>query len=244
MEKKIDIVVTMGGLGSRFRRAGYKLPKYMIEARGKTLFEWSMISLDGYREGVEQYIFIVMRDAHCDVENFISEKCALLSINNYKIIILDYLTDGQATTAMLASKYWNPENGLLIYNIDTYVELGEMSMAELKGDGFIPCFQAEGDHWSFVRLDESGEVAEIKEKERISNYCTLGAYYFSSCQLYKDLYENYYGKKQKLVNGEKYVAPLYDYMLSQGGKIYISNINPKKVHVLGTPEELQAFLED
>ena len=62
--------------------------------------------------------------------------------------------------------------------------------------------------------------------------------------MYKDLYENYYGKKQKLVNGEKYVAPLYDYMLSQGGKIYISNINPKKVHVLGTPEELQAFLED
>ena len=46
------------------------------------------------------------------------------------------------------------------------------------------------------------------------------------------------------MNGEKYVAPLYDYMLSQGGKIYISNINPKKVHVLGTPEELQAFLED
>lgn len=45
---KIDVVITMGGLGSRFRKIGYTIPKYMIEARGKTLFEWSMISLEGY----------------------------------------------------------------------------------------------------------------------------------------------------------------------------------------------------
>ena len=48
---------------------------------------------------------------------------------------------------------------------------------------------------------------------------------------------------QNLVNGEKYIAPLYDYLLSKGGKIYISDIAPRKVHVLGTPEELQDFLD-
>ena len=41
----IDVVITMAGLGSRFREVGYDVPKYMIEARGKTLFEWSMESL-------------------------------------------------------------------------------------------------------------------------------------------------------------------------------------------------------
>ena len=40
MNRDIDIVITMGGLGSRFRKAGYTVPKYMIEAKGKTLFEW------------------------------------------------------------------------------------------------------------------------------------------------------------------------------------------------------------
>ena len=108
----------------------------------------------------------------------------------------------------------------------------------------MPCFQAEGDHWSFVRLDDAGRVVEIKEKKRISDYCTLGAYYFRTCQLYKDLYDEYYGRTQELVNGEKYVAPLYDYLLSKGGNIYISDISPEKVHVLGTPEELQDFLND
>ena len=46
-----------------------------------------------------------------------------------------------------------------------------------------------------------------------------------------------------LVNGEKYVAPLYNHLLSRNGEIYISDINPQKVHVLGTPEELEAFIQ-
>lgn len=240
--KKIDVVITMGGLGSRFRKMGYDIPKYMIEAKGKSLFEWSMISLEGYRKEVNQYIFIAMRDDKSDVEAFINSKCQELDIKNYHVIVLDYLTDGQATTAMKAAQYWNRENSLLIYNIDTYVEAGEMNSKDLKGDGYIPCFQAEGDRWSFVRLDESGKVVEIKEKQRISSYCTLGAYYFKTCALYESLYNEYYSNSKNLVNGEKYVAPLYDYLLSKGGDIYISDIDSNKVHVLGTPEELNYFL--
>lgn len=243
MKNQIDVVITMGGLGSRFRKAGYTVPKYMIEAKGKTLFEWSMISLDGYKKDVNQYIFIAMKEEGIDTEGFIKEKCQALEIDNYHLILLDYLTDGQATTATLAEKYWNKEHALLIYNIDTYVEPGQMNSEELKGDGFIPCFKAEGDHWSFVRLDEQERVIEIKEKQRISDHCTLGAYYFKTCGLYKKLYDEYYSEEKNLVKGEKYVAPLYDYLLSKGGEIYISDIAPERVHVLGTPEELQYFLE-
>lgn len=243
MKNQIDVVITMGGLGSRFRKAGYTVPKYMIEAKGKTLFEWSMISLDGYKKDVNQYIFIAMKEEGIDMEGFIKEKCQELEIDNYHLILLDYLTDGQATTATLAEKYWNKEHALLIYNIDTYVEPGQMNSEELKGDGFIPCFKAEGDHWSFVRLDEQERVVEIKEKQRISDHCTLGAYYFKTCGLYKKLYDEYYSEEKNLVKGEKYVAPLYDYLLSKGGEIYISDIAPERVHVLGTPEELECFLE-
>ncbi len=243
--RKIDVVITMGGLGSRFRKAGYLVPKYMIEAKGKTLFEWSLISLDGYKGEVDRYIFIAMKDDQVDVRSFIEKQCKALGISNFKVIVLDYLTDGQATTAMKASEYWDVDHALLIYNIDTYVEAGEMNSQELKGDGFIPCFQAEGDHWSFVRLDESGKAVEIKEKVRISENCTLGAYYFKTCNLYESLYQEFYSNPEVLkdiVNGEKYIAPLYNYLLSKGGEIFISQINFDKVHVLGTPEELETFI--
>lgn len=235
---KLDIVITMGGLGSRFRDAGYNIPKYMIEANGKTLFEWSIASLEGYFDIADQIVFVVLKDNTCDVKRFIEEKCNALKIKFYKIVMLEKLSRGQAETVMFASRYWHESNGLLIYNIDTYVEPYAMNSNELCGDGFIPCFKGEGNHWSFVKLDSAGKVIEIKEKERISNYCTLGAYYFSSCDLYKDLYNEFYDNWSE---GEQYVAPLYDFLLKKGGKVYISDVNPDKVHVLGTPKELETF---
>lgn len=238
----MDVVITMGGLGKRFREAGYEKPKYMIEAKGKTLFDWSLISLDGYSQVVSQYIFIAIKDDDYDVKLFIDEHCKQMHIKNYHVILLDYLTDGQATTAMLASKYWKPNHKLLIYNIDTYVEAGKMNYRELKGDGFIPCFNGKGNHWSFVKVDESGKAVSIYEKERISSNCTLGAYYFRSCKLYSQLYIEYYSDPNNLVKGEKYVAPLYQYLVDNGGEVYISNVDSSCVHVLGTPEELQVFL--
>lgn len=241
MEKKLDIVITMAGLGGRFKKAGYNVPKYMIEAHGKTLFEWSMTSLSDYQPMVEQFIFIVRKEDHS--LEFIKSACKKLGIKKHHVIEIDYLTDGQATTALLGREVWNKDNGLLIYNIDTYVEAGNLTYKELKGSGFIPCFEGEGDHWSFVKLNESGKAVEVREKVRISNFCTLGAYYFNSCRLYETLYEEYYSTSENLERGEKYVAPLYNYLIKQGKDVFISIVDCNVIHVLGTPEELEDFLQ-
>ena len=244
--KKLEIVITMGGLGSRFKKVGYTVPKYMIKAKGKTLFEWSLLSLKDFDKVAAEYIFIARNEDGIDVKGFITEECNMLGIKNFHIELLDYQTDGQATTAMLGAKFWNENNALLVYNIDTYVEPYEMKFSDLHGDGFIPCFNAEGEHWSFVKLNESGEAVEIKEKVRISDNCTVGAYYFKTCSLYVQLYNEFYSDEavlKDIANGEKYIAPLYNYLLSKGGKVYISKLDPARVHVLGTPEELDAFVK-
>lgn len=237
----MTIVITMAGLGSRFKKAGYQVPKYMIEAHGKTLFEWSMNSLSGYYSEQNTYIFIVRKED--EAGDFIRETCKQMNLHHINIIEIDYLTDGQATTAILASKYWEKESQLMIYNIDTYVEAGQMKASQIAGDGFIPCFHADGEHWSFVSLNEKGDAIEVREKVRISDNCTLGAYYFKSCKLYEDLYQEYYSSDENLEKGEKYVAPLYNYLISKGGKVRISIVDFDKVHVLGTPEELEVFIK-
>lgn len=238
----MNIIITMAGLGSRFREAGYNVPKYMIEAKGKTLFEWSIESLQDYNAYVNKYIFIVRVEDKA--ENFIRQKCEIYGIVNVEIIEIDYLTDGQATTAMLGINRCNDGESIMIYNIDTYVEAHEMKYADILGDGHIPCFHGEGDHWSFVKLNDNDEVIEVREKVRISDNCTLGAYYFKSAELYKSLYNDYYLDNNHLEKNEKYIAPLYNYMVSKGMKVTISNIDKNKVHVLGTPEELQLFLNE
>ncbi len=239
---QIDVVITMAGLGSRFREAGYDVPKYMIDAKGKTLFEWSMLSLRDVLKKADRCIFVALRDGNADVDGFVRSKCETMGIRNYKLVLLDELTDGQATTAMSVSSLWDDSHSLLIFNIDTYVEPGEIVPDDFRGDGFIPCFKAPGNHWSFVRLDDSGRAVEIKEKERISDNCTIGAYYFRTCGLFRRLYETYYGGTKS--KAEKYVAPLYNHLLEEGGDIYISIIDSSKVHVLGTPAELDVFLKE
>lgn len=241
----MQIVITMAGLGSRFKKAGYKEAKFRIMAKGKSLFAWSMESLKGYYSEDNDYYFIVRCED--DAASFIKETCEqekICSKDKVHVIEIDHMTDGQATTALLAAPYWKGEDELMIYNIDTYVEAYEMKAEDISGDGFIPCFKASGDHWSFVKLSPDGDAIEVREKVRISDNCTLGAYYFSSCNLYEQMYKEYYTKGTVPDAGERYVAPLYNYMIAKGMQVKICDINPKRVHVLGTPEELNAWLND
>jgi dTDP-glucose pyrophosphorylase len=230
----------MAGLGSRFRKAGYTVPKYKIEVNGKNLFQWSMTSLTDFnkQENVK-YIFIVRKEDNA--REFIINEAKKFGIQDINVIEIDKLTDGQATTALLAKEVWNENEEMIVYNIDTYVEADTMKYSDIKGDGFIPCFNAEGDHWSFVKLDENENAIEVKEKQRISNNCTLGLYYFRSCKLYENLYNEYYKDDEHIEKNEKYIAPLYNYMISQKMQVNISIVPAEKVHVLGTPEEVEIF---
>ncbi len=242
----MEIVITMAGLGSRFTKAGYKVPKYMIPAKGKSLFEWSMESLEGF--GADNTYYLIVRGED-KPEGFLADACKRAGIGNYRLITLPAPTDGQATTARLAAPFWDPGKPLLIYNIDTYVESGAMNAEQIDGDGWIPCFQAPGDHWSFVKLDETGKATEVTEKVRISDHCTLGAYYFKTCALYDELYREFYveGRCEGLTGAagkERYVAPLYNYLIGKGGRVTVTDVPGDKVHVLGTPEELQVFLNE
>ena len=179
--KKLNVIITMGGIGSRFAKVGYNLPKYMIEAKGKTLFEWSLDSLRGYFSNVDKFVFVVRKENNA--KKFIEAHCKNYNITP-EIIELDYVTDGQATSAKIGIEKCNLKEGVLVYNIDTYVEPFQMKLEDLQGDGSIPCFKAEGNHWSFVKTDNLGNVIEVQEKNRISDHCSLGAYYFSSGELY------------------------------------------------------------
>lgn len=236
----MQVVVTMAGLGSRFRSAGYNVPKYMIQARDRTLFEWSVESLGDYLVHASRCLFVVRAEDRAG--GFIRRKSAELSVPDVDLLELDAPTDGQATTCLLACDRLDPELPLMVYNVDTYVEPGGLLFADVAGEGHIPCFRALGDHWSFARVAESGKVVEVREKRRISDLCSLGAYYFSSVGLFCGVYGEYYADPANVERGERYIAPLYNHMISKGLEVTVSDVPAGKVHCLGTPEELQEFI--
>lgn len=54
-------------------------------------------------------------------------------------------------------------------------------------------------------------------------------------------YNEYYKEKANLEKGEKYIAPLYNYLIKENYKVRISIIPFENVHVIGMPEELEEF---
>lgn len=232
----------MAGLGSRFRKAGYQQPKYEIEAHGRTLFEWSMLSLNNFFTN-SKIIYVCLKENKSS--SFIIEKSNLLGIRDFEIFELDSLTDGQATSAYLSRHLWIESYGLLIYNIDTFVQPDYLSSLNIRktSNGWIPCFQMPGDHWSFVRLNKNKWANKVAEKERISNYASIGLYWFEKSSDFLRIYTEQFDNEGGLTKGERYIAPLYNQLINEGFNVSITDIPAKAVHALGTPSELQDFLK-
>jgi hypothetical protein len=233
-------IITLAGFGRRFADAGYTVPKYRINAHGRSLFSWSMLSLQSFIESGAPFVFVARADDKA--EDFIREEAQALGINAVEIVQLAEATDGQATTAMAARPaIADPARPILLYNIDTFVHPSALSAGRIRGDGWIPCFPAKGDAWSFADADASGRVSEVREKVRISPHATVGFYWFSSFDLYAHTYERHYSNPSNLEKGERYVAPLYNTLIGDGRAVYIHDVPLDAVIPLGVPADVDRF---
>lgn len=236
-----NVIITMAGFGRRFLDAGYAVPKYRIEAHGRSLFQWSMLSLRSFIETGAHFVFVVR--AADEAAEFIGAEAQEIGLAAFSIVEIDAPTDGQATTAMHASQVLSDRQApMLIYNIDTFVHPNALPASAARGSGWIPCFPADGDHWSFVRTGEDGKAVEVREKVRISNHATVGLYWFDSFSRFEDAYRSYYERSGKVESGERYVAPLYNRLIETGGAVYVHEIPLSAVIPLGVPREVEDFI--
>lgn len=239
-----NIVITMAGRGSRFYEAGYTVPKYEIMAHGYSLFYWSMLSLKNFLSPDTRLIFVCL--AENNSADYVQTQCHTLGLKDVHIVELAEITDGQATSAYVSRDLWLSDAHLLLYNIDTYVNPFALHPALIRpdADGWIPCFRMPGDHWSFVKLGEEGWATKVTEKKRISDYASIGLYWFARSSDFVIAYEAFFSNPANLVRGERYVAPLYNQLILNGKKVSIADLPVSDVHVLGTPHELNEFLKE
>ena len=233
----LNIVVPMAGRGSRFAQAGYQMPKPLIDVHGRPMIEYvtrNICPICGHR-----FIYICQQE---HLEQYgLAEKLRRIS-GDCVIVTVDHITEGAACTVLLAEKYIDNEDALMIANSDQYVDTDiNAYLAEGKDyDGLIMTMPADDPKWSFIRYDENGFVTIVREKEVISNEATVGIYNYKHG---KDFvrYAHQMIEKNIRVNGEFYVAPVYNEMIEAGKKIVFCDIGAG-MHGLGTPEDLDKFL--
>lgn len=235
----MNFVIPMAGRGQRFTDAGYTVPKMLIEAKGKTLLEWSIDSLP--LDLCTNLICIVLQEHEsgfglCDrIKEIYGHKVPL------QFHILDTVTRGQAETVLLAKHLFDMEKPLLIYNIDTYFHSNKLTDAlnRTDHDGVLGAFHSAESRFSYARTGIDGYVTETAEKVVISDHALTGLYHFSRCADFVDTAQ-YHIDNNIRVNNEFYIAPMYNYLIAKGRKFIIDDA--VQHHILGTPEELNHFL--
>ena len=241
-EKQLNIVVPMSGRGGAFISAGYTFPKPLVSIKDKTMIEVVINNLKPTHK--HRFIFIAQKE-HCekyDVYNVLK----MATDNKFELVQISGVTEGAACTVLLASKYINNDDDLLIANSDQYVDtnINEFISKSRKSnkDGVIMTFKATHPKWSYARLDGGGRVIETAEKKVISNNATVGIYYVKKGS---DFVSGAQAMIHKNIrhNNEFYVCPVYNELIINGKKIYTHSIDDKKMHGLGTPEDLNIFLK-
>lgn len=237
----INIVIPMAGAGSRFAQAGYEKPKPFIDVAGKPMIVRVLENLT-YPDA--RYILIARKE-HMEAETALVRQ--IEGEFNATFIPIEKLTEGTACTVLYARRYINNDDPLLIANSDQIVD---MRIADFIDDchrrhldGSILTFidKQRDPKWSFARLNEKQLVAEVQEKKAISEYATVGIYFYSHGRDFVDAAIDMFIERDR-VNNEYYTCPTYNYAIKSGRQIGIYNILINEMHGIGTPEDLNAFL--
>jgi HAD superfamily hydrolase (TIGR01509 family) len=237
-DKKLNVLIPMAGAGSRFSQAGYTFPKPLIEVRGKPMIQVVVENLN-----IEaNYIYIVQKEHY---EKYNLNYLLSLITPGCKIVQVDGLTEGAACTTLLAKEFIDNDAPLVMANSDQFVEWNSnecmYAFSADDIDGGILTFKATHPKWSYAKLDDHGFVSEVAEKKPISDNATVGIYYWKHGSDYVKYAEQMIAKNIR-TNNEFYVCPVFNEAIGDGKKIRVKEI--KKMWGIGTPEDLNYFLEN
>ncbi len=239
------IIIPMAGLSSRFTQAGYTLPKYMLTAKNKSLFEHAVLSFKQYFSQ-ETFVFIIRNIA--DTQAFVTEKCHILGIKKFDIVTLKEETRGQAETVYLGlQSLEHKDESVTIFNIDTFrPDFTFPENLHLSREHYVEVFEGSGDNWSFVKPanEHTTRIVETAEKQPISNLCSTGLYHFASKTAFDKAYLHYLHHPDLWHKGELYIAPIYNWLIAQGEAVHYHLIKTEEVVFCGIPAEYEAFKHD
>jgi UDP-N-acetylglucosamine diphosphorylase / glucose-1-phosphate thymidylyltransferase / UDP-N-acetylgalactosamine diphosphorylase / glucosamine-1-phosphate N-acetyltransferase / galactosamine-1-phosphate N-acetyltransferase len=236
----INVIIPMAGLGSRFSNHGYKIAKPFIPVLGKPMIQNVVENLN-----LDANYYLILRKEHYELHQDIIKE---IQANNSKInfIIISKVTEGPLSTCLFAHKYINNDHPLLIANSDQIIDISfdhfVFDAMQKEVDGSILTFFDKNPKWSYVELDDQKLVIRAVEKQVISNYATAGVYFFKKGKQFLDASIDLIINNDR-VNNEFYVCPVYNYMIKNRLKIGIYNINQSKMHGIGTPEDLNDYLD-
>lgn len=239
---RINLVLPAAGLGSRFRDVGETRPKPLIPVFDLPMIMWVLMNfplatndkvwvISQRKDGIPEAIRPFITKLPFEVD----------------FLEIEGLTEGPASTVDLVLKSLPDNEALIVANTDQYVFSNLTPFVELvrsnSCDGQILTMNASSNAWSYVGRDSNGKISEVIEKVEISNEATVGVYGWSKASLAKKAFVDTFDRNIR-TNNEFYVAPTYNFLISEGFRVetFLVGNHGAAVHGLGIPSDLASFL--
>ena len=245
------VVIPMAGEGSRFRDAGYTIPKPFIPVGGKPMISWVIQNMIPKEIPMDHYrikFHLIVRSSHMRGNSIDSLFWDVPSNVSYTYHTTDGLTEGAACSVLLAEKEINNNEPLLIINSDQFLEWNPdvfyKCLLNSEYDGEILTFYQPNPYdlkWSYAKVNQEGVVTEVQEKKWISPYATVGLYGWKRGSDYVKYAKQMIAKNIRVKN-EFYVCPVYNEAIGDGQHLRVKLCSG--MWGLGVPEDLEVFKRD
>lgn len=217
----VDYVVCAAGAGTRFAKNGINSPKPQIVLKSKSFLEHSLDSLDLKDD---DHVIVITQKSH----KVASPKQLVGKINpNTKCSWLEIegLTKGQLDTFLKAKHLLSPSRPVAIWNCDTYFNSKKLNslIEDNTVDGIVPCGIMPGEQWSFFKVDENMVLLEAREKRRISEWASVGYYFFRDSNRLIKYAEELLSKDPEGAT-EHYVSLVYPLYIADGLNIKVCEV--------------------
>lgn len=195
---QIDLIITLVGQFSRFRKENYVTPKFLLPTyNGKFILEEIIYSFANQCDKIKTTL-VINNNLQSFMSNSVIKK--LQDISELNVVYTDF-THGQAQTARIGVdrhlQTYSSElktDMLVVTNGDSisHTNLGACKSIFEKNDecvSVIDVFESQSSDYSYVVLDDTDRVQSMKEKEVVSCFASTGTHFYRSISTFRSLYD-------------------------------------------------------
>jgi dTDP-glucose pyrophosphorylase len=239
-------LIPLAGKGQRFVEQGYKDPKPLIVVDGLPMIVSAVKSLPM----CDEYIFLCLQE---HIEKYHIDRILQKHFLKSRVIAIDRITQGQASTCLLAEKYIDQNAEMIIGACDNGMRYDKRQFEKIfsqpRTDAVIftfrnnPTVLQHPEYWGWVEVGKDNVVRKISVKKSLSispmlDHAIVGAFAFRKAEYFfkhakKMIEEN------SRVNGEFYVDSVINEIVANGLSVKFFEIG--KYIGWGTPADLKTY---
>lgn len=222
-------VFPIGGIGQRFKEAGYRDPKPFIKLGDQRLIDHVLRSYP-IETIKNRRMFIVRREYESEFP------FGVFTIDGYtKGPVQTILSQKEASTLLANSK-----EDVLVADCDSIISPKELDqiLDQFRKEnvaGGVTTRISRNPAYSYADIDKKGLVKETREKDPFTDNWTTGPYWFKTGRIF------HYYASEALKSGILSICPVYNLMIEHGLKVRA--LPTKTFQHLGSPRELLSYAE-